>query len=240
MELIRNRHTIKFGNETIAFDVVLSGRKRITINVYPDMNIIVCAPADKTIDEIKKHVKKKALWIIKQKVYFEQYQPVQPAKNFISGETHLYLGRRYRLKILDAKCEEVKLVGKYIFVYAQNKDDNIKVKQLLEKWYLTHAQKIFQRYFIDCHKCTERFNFNLPSYRISKMAKRWGSYTEKGNIVLNLELVKVPLYCIEYVIMHELCHAKIRNHNMQFYRLLSNLMPDWKKRKEKLDSMIIQ
>ncbi|OHB56575.1 MAG: hypothetical protein A2Y12_04690 [Planctomycetes bacterium GWF2_42_9] len=235
----QNRYSILYGKETIEFELEFYERQRFRIDVHPNNRVVVYAPIGKNIDEIKERVKKKAPWIIKQKLYFEQYQPSLPNKSYISGETHLYLGRQYRLKVSESNYEEVRLVGKYILVHIKSKQNTLKVKALVEEWYKVHARKIFQQYLLDCYNRSDKFRFELPKYQIRKMNKRWGSYTKRGDILLNLELIKTPLYCIEYVIMHELCHVEVRNHNVQFYKLLTALMPDWKKRKEKLHTFLL-
>jgi predicted metal-dependent hydrolase len=82
-------------------------------------------------------------------------------------------------------------------------------------------------------------NIDFPELEIRQMKKRWGSCGKSGAIILNTELVKAPLFCIDYVIMHEICHLKNRSHDYKFYKLLETHMPDWKVRKERLERVII-
>jgi predicted metal-dependent hydrolase len=160
-------------------------------------------------------------------------------KCYVSGETHLYLGRQYRLKIQSAAAESVKLVGSYLHVATANRHDALQVKRLLDNWYKTHAKGIFYTRLLQCLNDAPSLRMPPPAIIIRRMPRRWGSCTKAGNILLNVDLVKTPLYCIEYVLMHELCHLRIHDHSPGYYRLLSRCMPDWEKRKTRLDSYVI-
>ncbi len=96
------QHHIKYGRRTIRFDVVYAARKSLQIEVYPDRRILVKAPAGTDFDEIEKRMIRRSRWIIKQLDYFRQFEPRTPARKYSGGETHLYLGRQHRLKILQA------------------------------------------------------------------------------------------------------------------------------------------
>jgi len=126
-------------------------------------------------------------------------------------------------------------IGRYFYVYTNDRNNKKTIKELLNKWYAKHAEEIFNKRFEICYECIKRFRIPSPQLRLRKMIKRWGSCTNSKTILINTELVKTPLYCIDYVIMHELCHLKIRKHDNNFYTLLSKCMPDWKKRKEGIE-----
>jgi len=98
---------------------------------------------------------------------------------------------------------------------------------------------IFHTRLLRCLDDAPALRLPPPTLLIRRMARRWGSCTRTGNILLNVDLVKTPLYCIEYVIMHELCHRRIHNHSPGYYRLLSRCMPDWEKRKTRLEACVI-
>lgn len=232
-------HVIQFGGETIPFVLEMGQRRRLSISVHPDRRVTVLAPGDGCLADVLARVQKRAAWITRQRAYFEQFHPLPHAKRYVSGETHLYLGRQYRLKIQSAAAESVKLTGSYLHVATANRHDSRQVKLLLDEWYRNHARGIFHTRLLQCLDNAPSLRMPPPAIIIRRMSRRWGSCTKAGNILLNLDLVKTPLYCIEYVIMHELCHLRIHDHSRSYYRLLSRCMPNWEIRKARLDSYVI-
>lgn len=207
--------------------------------MLPDKQVEVVAPEGKAIDQVLALVGRRASWIAKQRRYFEQFQPKLPGPRFVSGATHLFLGRQYRLKVRAAMPREVKLIGRFLHVHATDRNDAAWVRRLVEDWYRTRAQAVFAHRLDLCLESAKSLELSAPNVIVRKMVKRWGSCTKAGNILLNADLVKVPVHCIDYVIMHELCHLKIHNHGKGFYRLLTRCMPDWERRKKRLDSFVI-
>src|SRR5262249_5874219 len=153
---------------------------------------------------------------------------------------HLYLGRQYRLKVQEGSPESVKLVGRFLRIQATQREEGERVRALLDDWYRTHAKRVFMHRLEGCLESTRSLGLaTAPHLVIRKMAKRWGSCTRAGNILLNLDLVKVPVHCIDYVIIHELCHLKVHNHGKEFYRLLARCLPDWVARKRRLECVVL-
>ena len=231
---------ITFGKQRINYDLAYSGRKTLAIHVNPNKSVSVIAPYDSGDDEIHKRVQKRAPWIVKQQNYFEEFHPLPEPLRFVSGETHLFLGRQYRLKLLKSSDRpEVKLVGPFIRVFLADKTDSAHVERLLDGWYRERAEQNFTKRLGNCLANAKSLNLDNPGFSIRKMKRRWGSCTKTGRILLNLHLIKTPGYAIEYVIMHELCHLKVHNHSPKFYRLLSRCMPDWEHRKRKLAGFLV-
>jgi len=202
-------HTLIFGKTKIPFQLEFRPKKRLSINILPNRNVVVLAPKNQRLDRILALVQKRASWIVKKRNYFEQFHPLPSEKRFVSGETHLYLGRQYRLKLPRGKKEGVKLVGRYFRVSVANPNQNDSVRFLLDNWYMKKAEALFSNRIA-------RYLENLPSLKstpskitIRRMTRRWGSCTKDGNIQLNLDLIKAPIHCIEYVIAHELCHLRV-------------------------------
>jgi hypothetical protein len=226
---------IQFGSKQIDFRLEYSNRKTLGITVTPDLSVLVKAPADTSLEKVKEKLRKKAPWIIRQQSFFLYFHPKFPERKFIAGETHLYLGRQYRLKIIQTRIESVKLKGKFIEV---STNDKLKVKQLVNEWYLRNARTKFQSIaqpFIDKFK---KHDVEPSSIVLRDMPTRWGSCTPKGNIILNPELIKAPKGCIEYVIIHELCHLVYHDHTQKFIDLQTKEMHDWEKWKMKLEKLL--
>ncbi len=226
---------IQFGSRKIDYLIEYSARKTLGITVTPDMEVLVKAPIDSSLDKIKEKLIKKAPWIIKQQSFFLAFHPKTTERKYINGETHLYMGRQYRLKIESNNTESVKLKGKYIIVKTSDKS---KTEQLINKWYLQHAKIKFHNIARPLIEQFKKYNVEPSSIMLRDMATRWGSCTPKGKIILNPELIKAPKGCIEYVIIHELCHLIHHDHTRRFIDLQTKEMPDWERWKSKLEKLL--
>jgi predicted metal-dependent hydrolase len=226
---------IQFGSKIIDFRLEYSDRKSLGITVTPEMEVLVKAPTDTTMEKVKEKIRKKAPWILKQQSFFLSFQPKTTQRKFINGETHLYLGRQYRLQITIAKEESVKLKGKFIEVTASEKS---RTKDLLNDWYLHHAQTKFHVIAAPLIDKFKKHKVEPSSIVLRNMPTRWGSCTPKGKIILNPELIKAPKGCIEYVIIHELCHLIHHDHTQKFLDLQTKEMKDWEKWKMKLEKLL--
>lgn len=230
---------VNYGNILLEFFIKRSARKTLAIEVYPDLSIQVIAPIASTINDIKEKVLKRGRWILKQQSYFEQFLPRTPQREYVSGESHLYLGKKYLLKIRESQKQEVKLKGGELMVYVPKTSDSFLVKKQLAKWYYNHAQKRFSSCIDDSLEKFSKYDLTKPPLVIKRMSKRWGSCTPNGQIILNPEIIKAPSKCVEYVVIHELCHLVHQNHSRQFYDLQREIMPDWEKWKSRLERTLI-
>ena len=236
-----------YGDEVIHYHVVRQSalnqstkRRTVSIKVHPDQRVVAIAPDDATAEAIQQAVLKKSRWVWQHLSAFRSQHEEVLTRHYVSGETQFYLGRRYSLKVLhDVNASpSVKLLrGKLAVVLRHNDEKKTQVvKALVNQWYQHRAKVIFQ----------ERLNIMLPkttwvtgrpSLRILTMKKQWGSCSAKGDLILNPYLVKAPKECIDYVILHELCHIEEHNHSDKFWRLLNQVMPNCKEVKSKLDGM---
>lgn len=224
--------SIAFGSTVIKYSLAYQERKTLGIKVYPDSSVKVAAPFDTIEIEIKNYLKKKAPWIIKQRREFLSYHPLTPARLYINGETHLYLGRQYKLRIETESINDVKLYRGHLIIYCGKKED---AKEILDKWYRERAVIHFKEMLDKTFPLLSKFKISKPDLQIRQMEKRWGSCTPNGKVILNPELIKAPKGSIEYVVIHELCHLVHHNHTKHFYDLQESLMPDWKIWKERLE-----
>lgn len=224
----------RWGNTTIPYRYRYTKRKTLGISVHPDLTVTVKAPEGTSPEAIREKVRHKGAWIRRAWREFELYLPKQPARRYVSGETHRYLGRQYRLKVVEGEGKGVKCLRGHFWVTTTDTDPAT-VQQLLDNWYREHARTILRERLDECYRLAARENVPEPMLRIQKMTSRWGSCSEKGRILLNLELIKAPKDCIDYVITHELCHLKEKHHGPKFWKLLEKLMPDYEKRRKKLN-----
>ena len=225
---------IDFGSKRIHYSLHYSERKSLGITVTPEMEVIVKAPLSATLTQVNEKVRKRAPWILKQQSFFLSYYPKTPPKKYVSGESHLYLGRQYRLRVLTG-LNGVKLAGGFMMLTCKDKS---KAKEVLKAWYLKQAKVKFEAIAQKWISRFKKYHKEPDSIVIREMPTRWGSCTPKKKIILNPELIKAPTGCIEYVIVHELCHLVHRNHTAKFMELQNKEMPGWEKWKERLERVL--
>lgn len=234
--------SIIYGDEVIDFDVLesLNRTHKILVKVYSDCRVVVSTPPDTNEQTIISAVKQRSRWIYKQLREFREQRKFITPRQYRSGESHFYLGKQYQLKVLkdDAKPEGVKLLRGRLEVNTLDADLE-SIKSYLNEWYRSRAKIVFE------NRLNQLLNQALwveykPNIRLFKMHTQWGNCSPSGVLTLNPHLVKAPSICIDYVILHELCHLVEHNHSDRFYQLLNQVMPDWEMVKERLDNMAVK
>ena len=225
---------LDFGMRRINYNLTYKDRKSLGVKVLPDTTVEVIAPESADENDVARKIRAKAPWIIKQQDFFISFKPATPVRRFVNGETHLCLGRQYKLKVIVGDTAIIKAFRGQLFIYATN-DDTKQIAKQLEQWYKQKATLIFNSLLLEILPLFKRYNIAEPTLYIRKMTKRWGSCTKAGKIILNVELIKAPKGSIEYVIIHELCHLVQHNYTKAFFDLENRMMPEWKKWKERLE-----
>lgn len=234
MDQIKDR--IEYGSRVMEYAIEYRARKTLGICVHPDGRIEVKAPVEASLEQIRSHVHRRASWIYRQQRYFDSLGIHTPERRYVSGESHLYLGRQYMLRVVDSERNEVHYKGNILEVECRHRRD---VRTLLLAWYRRRAEIKFGEYAAPLVARFGRYGVQPSGIALKEMATRWGSCTASGQILLNPRLVGAPRICIEYVIVHELCHLVHHNHTKAFYELLAREMPDWPKWKMKLERLMI-
>lgn len=229
------KHTVQYGSKSIDFTLTYSSRKTLGITVTPDMEVMVKAPEKKSLEEILAALRKRASWILKQQSFFLTFHPRTPEKRYVSGESHLYLGRQYRLRIVDGSKNGVHFNGRELIL---TKRPRSSAKTILDDWYRMKAREVFASLAEPLIHRFEKYSAVPQGLFLQSMPTRWGSCTPGGKLILNPELIKAPKRCIEYVIVHELCHLVHRNHTAAFFKLQIAEMADWEKWKERLERVM--
>ena len=207
------------------YNIKYSNRKTLNISVERDRSVIVRAPKSLSIDKIEEIVQSKRNWI-KDKINHSQKYPIDfNAKEFVSGESLLYLGRNYQLMIIDEDFDGIRF--NQSFTISKSNQDN--ANQLFKEWYLAKAlEKITPL----AKKYAANLGVKYNGCKTSEMKYRWGSCTPKNNIIFNWRIIKAPVYVLEYLVAHELVHLIEANHTPEFWNILSIQVPDYEKAKK--------
>lgn len=230
---------LRVGRESLDVGLTFGAGDRLSITVHPDLRITARAPAGQPFDAIVNRIRARAGWIARQRVAFAARHPLPPARRYVSGETHLYLGRQYRLRVRRGSDDQVVMGGGYIHVVVRQPSDTEHVQKVVTSWFRERAKAVLSRRFEACYEKVRTLDIPRPTPVIRCMRTRWGSCTTARRILLNPDLVHVAGYCIDYVIIHELCHLRVLKHDQMFYRLLARYLPDWEHRKRRLDGYVL-
>jgi len=236
MDTIVKRRVI-VENREICYQLERKHVKNLNLRVRKDGSVFVSANEMVPCEEIDLFIQSKALYILKAIAHFSemaQYRP-QP-KQYVSGETFYIQGRGLRLRVSQAKEDTISSDGVYIFLEVKDINDVEKKRRIVTRFLDQECKTIFSEVMDALYPMVEKYGIEKPTLRIRAMETRWGSCLIKKRIItLNKRLLEAPRNCIEYVVMHELCHLIHPNHSKTFYAFLSMLMPDWKERKITLE-----
>jgi predicted metal-dependent hydrolase len=232
----------KYGHEEVEYSVVENARliSRVRIHVSPAGSVEVERPPGVAPAEVQRAVQKRSRWISRQvKAAKARKEHVLP-RRYISGECHFYLGRRHKLIVREATraASEVRLWRGRIEVSLPVADP-VAVRRRMRDWYRERANSYFARKLPELCARFERVE-RAPDFQLLAMKNQWGSCSPAGRVSLNPALIKAPAHCVEYVLLHELCHLIEHNHSKRFYALLERQCPSWRTWKRDLDSLAEQ
>jgi predicted metal-dependent hydrolase len=230
---------IPYGEGQIAIRLERRNRKTLAISVNPNAGVEVIAPIGAPLNKVLEKVRKRAPWILRQQRFFAQFRPRTSERRYVSGETHLYLGRQYKLKVIVDIQQQVKLYRGRLVVQSHKPKHADTTKALVEQWYRERAQAKFRERLAVCQKrFSKPEDFEPAGLVVMQLRQRWGSMTPTGKLILNRVLIRASVDAIDYVITHELCHMRHNHHGGAFFDLLGRVMPDWEKRKLKLECQL--
>lgn len=229
---------ICWGERRVTAELTRTVRRALRIDVRPTGEVTVFAPVGEGIEEIRTRAHRKGAWIFAQIDTIAQRPKVTPERRYISGETHLLLGRQYRLSVEESDDPHVRIDGGRMVIAARAPEDQPHCRRLLQAFYRLRAREVLRQRFDIVLEPFVRKGLKRPSLVIRPMAKRWGSYTPSGRVVLNIDLVRASPRLIDYVICHELAHAFYPDHGDGWRALLETVMPDWEERKEALEAAL--
>jgi predicted metal-dependent hydrolase len=230
---------VQYGTEVT--DCIVTETKRLTekirIHVHPDGLVEIEAPQGVEPAKLQAAAQRRARWIFINRASFKAARADALPREYTGGETHFYLGRRYRLHIRQTRAEPagVKLKGGRLEVTTA-RTEPAAIRRRLKQWYREHAEPYFQRRLEMCAPSLPWIQ-TLPETKLVAMERQWGSCTPDGRIHLNPALIKAPPHCIDYVLIHEACHLVEHNHSKRFYVLLDRHCPDWRATKLELDRL---
>ena len=227
--------TTSIDGKEVRYEFKRSHRRSVVAKIRRDGVIEVRAPLLYRESNMLAFLNQHKRWI------FNHYDKLQNAENqekkYISGETHYYLGEKYTLQVVQSNKNAVSIEGNSLVISCkniENLDNPAFLEHLVNNWYRSQAKKVFSELLPPIIEKFKKYNVSPAKITIRDMRSRWGSCSRRGNISLNLQLIKLNENCIRQVMIHEMCHLVYFNHQAGFYSLMEEMMPDWKLWKKEL------
>ena len=196
----------------------------------------VRSPKRLAITVIEDFIREKKDWIITKQSNLKNRPEEPKPKEYISGEKFQFLGNEYELEIQQGLRNKIFIEENKLIISSTHPSKKDKIKKRLQDWYKEQARLVFDERLIECLEIAKKINVEFNSQpKLRRMKSRWGSCSSKGEVTLNTNLVSAPIECIDYVILHELCHLREMNHSKKFHALMDIVMPDWKRVKKLLN-----
>ena len=207
----------------VSISIIRTKRQKTASIKISNGSVLAYMPDELSDFKIKELLKKRKLWI-KKKLEEEAKIVVSKPKEYVNGESFSYLGRNYRLKLIQSKNIDIKLKGGYLEIYCPKKFNDKKIRDLLLSWYEKHA---LERLKEKTERYAKIIGVKPVSVKIKDYKSRWGSCSNKGEITYNWRIVIAPHNVIDYVVVHELCHILEHNHSKKYWRHVSNNFNDY-------------
>lgn len=212
---------------------LMPGADRKTTDIVIERNGIIAVrpPSNYTPEQVDAVVKSKRMWIYRNLAEWRDLNSTAVVREWVNGETFLYLGRAYRLALITEQTEPLKLIeGRFCLK-----------RQLVDTGGSSAAKKAFEVYYADkgFQRISERVKYYAPkigvtasSINVKDMSFRWASCSKSGALNFHWKCMMAPAKIIDYIIVHELCHMHHRNHSNAFWNEVDKVMPDYRERKE--------
>ena len=229
----------RWGLHRLPFRLRRADVKRLRIVVDPAGMVRVTAPQRATDKAVVARVSRRGDWIQRQRECFARWRPRTPPRQYLSGETHLFLGRQLRLCMERGMPPSVAVVGARIVARIADPNDRIAVRDAVRAWFAAQARQILRQRYAEQDRIWSRYGITAPRLVVRALTNRWGSYSTAGTLTLNAELVHASTRLIDYVIAHELAHTVHPDHGSKWRLLLERVVPDWESRKEALEAQLL-
>ena len=226
--------TITWGGTHVSYTIHRSARRKktVAVTVDPAGSVLIVAPEHLTTSRLDAMVRRKAAWLVRRIKRVKTHAPPLSPREFVSGESVLYLGRHYRLKVHPRETGDAKLRGRWLHVPAPEdvrRPDHIRAA--LVSWLRCRAaERLPER----VAAWQPKAGVAMPRVVIADQQKRWGSCDQRGTIRLNWRIIQAPMRVVDYVVVHELVHLRHRGHGRDYWQAVGRVMPDYERRREDL------